>query len=504
MNYLIMKRRQKKFEKLFMLASVAAVALDALAASIAGGDPHSPVKGYCVKERELKRGDVEMQTCFPSDMPFAVTAGGRSVEVQEIATPVNNLKGDNAHPYWYAQFDAPGPVEVRVKVGAGIDNLQVLPKKAAVKTRRTGSDEVTFTLTPPCQVAVEPNGRHRALVLAANLPEKDVPDPKDPNVVWVGPGRHRRNLRLASNQTLYLAPGAIVEGNLQGFGTNMVVRGRGAISGLCWGHYEGPVRMKHPYEGPSGNVVNLQGSHITVRDIVLVGAWTWCLVFDNANDVLVDNVKILGGHVLNDDGIDICRSTDVTIRNSFIRSQDDSIAPKWWCENLLVEKCILWNDAANAFRVGYECTPKNGLGFRNHVYRDIDILHLAMCKSAPENFWANCAIFIQPSNETMFEGLLFDDIRFDSIERGDIFLNIRTEAIDEKIGGGGIKWNTSNNAGRLRGCTLRNIHLKHPFDGETMRVHLDAKDAAHQIDGVVFEDVTGFGRVTAIRTSPPK
>lgn len=169
-----------------------------------------------------------------------------------------------------------------------------------------------------------------------------------------------------------------------------------------------------------------------------------------------------------------------------------------------MEKCILWTDAANAFRVGYECTPKNGLGFRNHVYRDIDILHLAMCKRPPEKFWANCAIFIQPSNETMFEGLLFDDIRFDSIERGDIFLNVRTEAIGEKIGGGGIKWNTSNNAGRLRGCTLRNIHLKHPFDGETMRVHLDAKDAAHQIDGVVFEDVTGFGRVTAIRTSPPK
>ena len=49
-------------------------------------------------------------TQFAAALPFAVTAGGRSVEVQEIATPVDNLKGDNAHPYWYAQFDAPGPV----------------------------------------------------------------------------------------------------------------------------------------------------------------------------------------------------------------------------------------------------------------------------------------------------------------------------------------------------------------------------------------------------------
>lgn len=421
-----------------------------------------------------------------AETPFAVTAGGQAVAVQEIAAPVHTLTGEDAQPYWYAQFDAPGPVEVRVKAGAGVDNLQVLPKKAAVKTRRTAPDEVAFTLTPPCQVAVEPNGRHRALILAANLPETDVPDPKDPNVVWVGPGRHRRNLTLSGNQTLYLAPGAVVEGNISGVGTNMVVRGRGAVNGLCWGHYK----------GPGGHVVHLEGSRITVRDIALIGAWGWCLVFDKADNVLVDNVKILGGHVLNDDGIDVCRSSNVTIRNSFIRAQDDTIAPKWWCEDLRVEKCILWTDVANAFRVGYECTPENGRGFRNHLYRDIDVLHLTLRKTVPETYWANCVIFIQPSNETVFENLLFDDIRFDSIERGDIFLNVKTMAIEGN-------WNTSKEAGRLRGCILRNIRLAHPFGEETMRVHLEAKDPAHPIEGVVFEDVTGSGRVTAIRAAPP-
>ena len=105
-------------------------------------------------------------------------------------------------------------------------------------------------------------------------------------------------------------------------------------------------------------------------------------------------------------------------------------------------------------------------------------------------------IFIQPSNETAFENLLFDDIRFDSIERGDIFLNVKTMAIEGQ-------WNTSKEAGLLRGCVLRNIRLSHPFGGETMRVHLEAKDAAHPIDGVLFEDVSGFGRVSTVRASPP-
>ena len=431
-------------------------------------------------------GGVVCLTACADDTPYSVTIGGCPVEVQEIVAPVHALEGDNAQPYWYAQFDAQGPIEVRVKAHAGVDALQILPKKAAIRTVRTGQDEVTFTLTPPCQVAVEPHGRHRALILAANLPEMDVPNPNDPNVVWVGAGRHRRNLKLKSNQTLYLAPGAIVEGSLYGVGTNMVVRGRGAFSGLCWGHYE----------GPGTHVIHLEGSHITVRDVAVVGAWSWCLVFDKTDNVLVDNVKVLGGHVLNDDGIDICRSSNVTIRNSFIRAQDDTIAAKWWCENVRVEKCILWTDVANAIRVGYECAPVDGHGFRNHIYRDIDVLHLTMRKTPPEKYWANCAIFIQPSNETTFENLIFDDIRFDSVERGDIFLNVKTIAIKGK-------WNTSKEAGRLRGCILRNIHLTHPFGAETMIVHLEAKDAAHQIEGVVLEDVVGYGRISTLRTGAP-
>ena len=140
--------------------------------------------------------------------------------------------------------------------------------------------------------------------------------------------------------------------------------------------------------------------------------------------------------------------------------------------------------------------PENGRGFRNLVFRDIDVLHLSLHKNKPETFWANCAIFIQPSNATAFENLLFDDIRFDSVERGDIFLNIKTQSIVGTL-------TRSKEAGRLRGCTLRNIRIANPFDAETMRVHLEAADAAHPIEGVVFDDVTGYGRVSAVRTSAP-
>ena len=421
------------------------------------------------------------------DAPYAVIVGGKPVEVQEMATPdLPTLEKEKSHPYWYAQFDAPGKVEVRVKARAGVDALRILPKKAAIKPMRTGQDEVAFSLVPPCQVAVETSGRHRALIIAANLPEKDVPNPDDPNVVWIGAGRHRRNLKLTSNQTLYLAPGAVVEGSLSGSGTNMVVRGRGAISGMCWGHCKGPGTY----------MVRLKGSHITVRDVALIGAWSWSLVLDRTENVLVDNVKILGCHVINDDGIDICRSSNVTIRNSFIRTLDDTIAPKWWCENLLVERCILWPDVANAVRLGYECADEDGHAFRNHVYRDIDVLHLPLSKRPPEKTWAHCAIYIQASNDALFENLIFDDIRFDEIESGDVLLNVKTFTTS-------WPWNRPDAAGRVRGCILRNIHAAHQFGDDAMLVHLEAKDAAHPIEGVAFEDVSGYGRISTVRTSAP-
>ena len=258
---------------------------------------------------------------------FTVKVNGRPVDVIEIPKPTHCLKDADAHPYYAAFFDADEEVDVEV-VGAA-------------DMRRTRM--VGFRAKPPFNVAVEPSGRHGALVIAANVPERDAPKKDDPNVVYFGPGRHRRDkaITLGSGQTLYLAPGAYVEGWVKASGTNMTIRGRGILSGLPWQWGKGPV----------GWMVAAQGRDIVVKDVTLMSSWTWMLVFNEAENVLVDNIKLFNGRTLNDDGIDICRSRHVAIRNSFIRSQDDCIAPKYWCEDLTVENCALWTDVANIIRV---------------------------------------------------------------------------------------------------------------------------------------------------------
>ena len=75
---------------------------------------------------------------------------------------------------------------------------------------------------------------------------------------------------------------------------------------------------------------------------------------------------------------------------------------------------------------------------------------------------------------------------FKEYVKRDWLLVIRTQPIDQGY--------SFPRAGSLKGLTLRNLHLP-PSDGG-MGVWLQAHDDAHPIEGVRFENVTGYGPVT--------
>ena len=168
---------------------------------------------------------------------FTVKVNGRPVDVVEIPKPTHCLKGDDAHPYYAAFFDADEEVTVEVTGAANMRRTRILPTRRGIAPQVKSEHAVGFRAKPPFNVAVEPSGRHGALVIAANVPEKDAPRPDDPNVVYFGPGRHRRDkaIALGSGQTLYLAPGAYVEGWVKANGTNMTTAAA-ASSPACRGN----------------------------------------------------------------------------------------------------------------------------------------------------------------------------------------------------------------------------------------------------------------------------
>ena len=357
---------------------------------------------------------------------------------------------------------------MRVESESDLSATRILPLSREIEPRMDGEHTLEFRATPPFTVAVEPRPRHGALIVSARPPDTDPPDPGDPAVKWFGPGRHHfyRPIELHSGETLYLAPGAFVEAAVIGTGTNIAVRGHGVLSGLCWPHYG----------GPAGHMLHFEGSNVTLRDFTVVGSFHWTVVLNKVDGARVEGLNVLGGHVLNDDGIDVCRSRDVAVRNCFIRTQDDCIAAKYWCENLSVEGCALWADVANIFRIGYECDgpPRRFAGLR---VCDVDILHQAVSNRKQ---WQK-AVNIQASNDTVFEDFVFDGLRFDVVKPEDRLASVRTMVVRDQ-------WQRHENAGHVRNVTFRNVALPSAApEGACNVISVRSHDDEHAVGDVANE-----------------
>ena len=93
--------------------------------------------------------------------------------------------------------------------------------------------------------------------------------------------------------------------------------------------------------------------NVRIEGVVFRDSPFWVLNFrDDCRRVVVDNVKVVGQWRYNSDGIDICGCKDVVVRNSFIRSFDDSFVVRdafrggeeGAARTIVCEDCLLWCD----------------------------------------------------------------------------------------------------------------------------------------------------------------
>jgi hypothetical protein len=130
--------------------------------------------------------------------------------------------------------------------------------------------------------------------------------------------------------------------------------------------------------------VRIEG--VTIRDSPLYTIRPIC-----CDNLLVDNIKIIGNWRYNSDGIDMHNCRKVRIRDSFLRTYDDSICVKGFdyilpesemthngvlhdvFEDVVVERCTIWNDWGRALEIGAETRARE---IRNVVFRDCDVIAL--------------------------------------------------------------------------------------------------------------------------------
>lgn len=414
---------------------------------------------------------------------YSVTVDGKPVDVYSAASEY--FGGD----YYFAYFDFEGSVKIEIRSEYPLDKAAVLPASFGLPMETT-SERAIITADKPFRVSFEPNGRIKPLLIFGNGLETDVvPASNAKDVVYFGPGVHKPGkIELTSNQTLYLAGGAVVKGCIHAVGENITIRGRGVLAGEESPRFQGPGRF----------LLDCQNcSQLTVRDIILRNPWSWTAVTWNCRGVLIDGLKICGSRMINDDALDLVNSQDVIVRNCFFRTQDDSIAikgidaSKLPCENILVENCQFWTDLANIYRIGYEC---DAAVMKHIVSKNIDVLHYSKNYREPSHYWSNAIIWLQPNLN-----MLIDDCQFENFtvySDGTEMILLMAKPMRCSYGA-----HKEPDPGTLKNCSFKNISLvgkKGDFKG---LIFLAGESEKWSVTGLTFENVQYFGeRIT--RESP--
>jgi len=426
---------------------------------------------------------------------FEVFVNGRKIELYKVMQTFapGRIEYDGGH-YEIGSFDSDDTVEVEIRSKRDLSATTILPENAKIEAKRTAG-AVKFSLKTHGTYIFEPQTyKDTPLILFFNGTEKQIPDKNDPKVRWFGPGVHSEGrIELHDGETLYLAPGAIVEAALFAKGSNITVCGRGILTQRALARKA--VRFSVDF---------YHCDDLRLDGVIFADPCIWNVVLRDCRRVSLDNVKICGGRMINDDGLDVCNSTDVTIRGCFIRAQDDIITPKGFYDeeglnvwdkeyitthfepdcrpisNVLAENCVFWCDAANVFRIGYECIAA---AMENITVRNCDIVHVCDVFRPQEEYWTNTVWYIQPDHRMPIRNLLFEDLRI-YVDVPDLVLMRLTP----------MECPPWSEFGRIENCTFRNITLSGPSKTFKGHILIAGHDENSTVKGITFDNFTVFGK----------
>lgn len=384
---------------------------------------------------------------------------------------------DVGGPYSFCYFDFSGDITIKItSLKKPLDNLVIRPLSSGIKPKINGNT-ATFTIDKPCKLSIEPDGRLEPLLVFANPLEINPPKQGDPNVIYFGPGIHKpKKIKLLSDQTLYIAGGAIIKGGVEVTGDNIKIKGRGIICGNDWEWRKGP-----------GNMIGLKNvKNVTIEDIILRGSWGWTLPIYNSDSIVIKNIKIVGSKNPNDDGINPCNTQNVYIRDCFIRTDDDCIAMKGIklgsendnIENIVVENCILWSDRARIFLLGHESRAKY---MRHIVLKDLEIIHFNMSP-----------FLLEPGEEMSIEDVLVENVNvfadYPKQSGEQTFELIRLKPTINQY----MKMKVP---GKISNIHFKNVALTGKEREGWYKTWVVGPDKKHMVTNVTFDNLTWFGHL---------
>jgi len=371
------------------------------------------------------------------------------------------------------QFDFEGKVELKVKKNNGVVNdVRIRPLSNKIKYK-VKDNIICFTLDKPSKLSLEVNGdRLNNLHIFANALEKEIPNIDDPNVVYFDAGVHKPEegsediFNIASNQTVYLAPGAVVQGK---FVCNKVENVRFIGRGIILNPHRG-------FEITYSNNIEIDG-------ITVINPTHYTVYSGQSSNIKINNLKSFSTKGWSD-GIDLMSCSEVTINDIFMRNSDDCIAiytHRWDyfgdARNYNITNAILWADIAHPINIGlHGDTSFEGNTVENIHFSNIDILE----QDEDDRNYQGC-MALSVSDHNLVQNLSFENVRIENIQEGQLF-NLR------------VLYNEKYSSGPGRG--IKNISFKNiSYNGnEPNPSIIEGYSSDKNIDNVKFENIIINGR----------
>ncbi|MCQ2480261.1 MAG: glycosyl hydrolase family 28 protein, partial [Clostridia bacterium] len=393
--------------------------------------------GYSLNEYKKLIGNDGISTAFIcKDESFTVTAGGTDVPVYTM--PLYSGKADKGtlHAFCYIEKEPSAEFEIKIKTSV-IVNPEVYPHKDFYR----GFNFISFKIQPEetgtYTFFTNKNSDKNVLTIRifdSRDEEKEIENYQQnfgkENVIVFEKGTHEiEQIVLESDKVLYLKSGAYLKvkhsekigGAVKADNfKNVLIEGRGFLdlSELCW-HERNGMEFLH-------------GENLTIKDITIVNSANWSCYLYNVKNALIENVSIFGSRQ-NGDGIDICNSRDVTVRNCFVRVGDDCYNVKTLgnetdspSENITFCNNVAWATKAR----GAGITGETNCDIRNISFEDMCILR---CDATWNDQRIGALAVVTEEGNGNIENVSFKNIEIVDSKCPPILVSVLSDRVDVKM-----------------------------------------------------------------------
>lgn len=425
---------------------------------------------------------------------FAVMANGQTVKTYMCeVNPHRRVQKAS-----WCQFQVIGKTIIQVtRRGEKVRSADVRPLSKGIKHHLVNDSTIQFTIPEvknnrSYALEVDINGdREHNLHIFVDGPETetyDAPSPdsktdinwktknshdvfvQNPRLIYFGPGIHKPHdlpsaeIKIPSNTTVYLAPGAIVRARLiVDKAENVRIIGRGVLL------------------APLRGVEITDSKNVEVDGLTIINPQHYTIFGGQSSDIVIRNIRSFSRHPWSD-GIDMMCCMNVTVEDVFLRNNDDAFAiynHRWWywggSENYHIRRATIFSDLAHPFNLGShgDDRSENGERLHNVWIEDCDIL------SAD----GDGIMSFSCGDKNRVEDVHFSNIRIEDVVRSALFK---------------VVISFSDKYNRAPGNYVRDIWFKDIFfNGDASRLmpnNIKSYDATHTVSDLHFENVRINGK----------